>query len=125
MGTTGRYVGYYEVDSTDKVREYLRKEYTWSEWEVIDLAPGTKKRSNWWVIMKQRETNKIRAMVVHTTNRAKREGMFYTKEVGEDMGPYSTDIPKRLFAMLTPLEEDGNEFAKEWRYRVGAGPVRG
>jgi hypothetical protein len=125
MGTTGRYVGYYEVDSTDKVREYLRKEYTWSEWEVIDLAPGTKKRSNWWVIMKQRETDKIRAMVVHTTNRAKREGMFYTKEVGEDMGPYSTDIPKRLFAMLTPLEEDGNEFAKEWRYRVGAGPVRG
>jgi hypothetical protein len=124
MGTTGHYVGYYEVDSTDKVKEYLRKEYTWSEWEVIDLAPGTKHRSNWWVIMKQRETDKIRAMVVHTTNRAKREGMFYTKEVAEDMGPYATDIPKRLFAMLTPLEEGESQYAAEWRDLVISGTVR-
>ena len=125
MGTTGRYVGYYEVDSTDKVREYLRKEYTWSEWEVIDLAPGTKKRSNWWVIMKQRETDKIRAMVVHTTNRAKREGMFYTTDVAEDMGPHATDIPKRLFRMLTPLEEGESQYAAEWRDLVIRGTVRG
>ena len=123
MGTTGHWVGYYETNTTEKVREWLRKQYTWDEWEALDLAPGTKKRSNWWVIMRQRETGKVRAMVVHTTNRAKRENTFYTKEVGEDMGPYATDIPKRLFSMLTPLEE-GERFASEWRDLVINGTVR-
>lgn len=125
MGTTGHYVTYWEMDSADKVREYLRKEYTWDEWQVSDLAQGTKHRSNWWLVMREVKTDRRVAMVVHTTNRAKRQGMFYTKEVGEDMGPYSTDIPKRLFAMLTPLKEDDSPYAKEWRERVIIGPVRG
>jgi hypothetical protein len=125
MGTTGHYVTYWEMDSADKVREYLRKEYTWDEWEVSDLAQGTKRRSNWWLVMREVKTDRRVAMVVHTTNRAKRQGMFYTKEVGEDMGPYATDIPKRLFAMLTPLKEDDSTYAKEWRERVIIGPVRG
>jgi hypothetical protein len=51
--------------------------------------------------------------------------MFYTKEVVEDMGPYATDIPKRLFSMLTPLEEGENEFAENWRNLVSSGTVRG
>ena len=50
--------------------------------------------------------------------------MFYTKEVGEDMGPHATDIPKRLFAMLTPLGED-QKYAMEWRDKVNSGTVRG
>ena len=91
---------------------------------MLDLAPGTKRRSNWWLALKQQETGKIRAVQVITSNRARSDGFFYTKEVGEDMGPYSTDIPKRLFAMLTPLE-DSDTYAKEWRDRVDIGPVRG
>lgn len=125
MGTTGHYVTYWQMDSVDKVREYLRKEYTWDKWQVADLAQGTKHRSNWWLVMREVETDRRMAMVVHTTNRAKREGMFYTKEISEDMGPYATDIPKRLFAALTPLEEDASPYAKEWRELVISGTVRG
>ena len=125
MGTTGHYVTYWEMDSVDKVREYLRKEYTWDEWQVLDLAPGTKHRSNWWLVMREVETDRRMAMVVHTTNRAKREGMFYTKEVSEDMGPHATDIPKRLFRMLTPLKDDDSQYAREWRDNVTSGIVRG
>ena len=125
MGTTGHWVGYYDTNTTEKVREWLRKEYTWDEWQVLDLAPGTKHRSNWWIALKQVGTGKVRALQVITSNRAKSEGMFYTKEVGEDMGPYSTDIPKRLFAMLTPLEPDEGQWAREWRELVANGTVRG
>lgn len=124
MGTTGNPVGYWEVDSTDKIREWLVKQYTWDKWAVLDLAPGTKRRSNWWLVLNEIATGKTRAVVVITSNRAKSQGMFYTKEVGEDMGPYATDIPQRLFEKLTPLEEADN-YAKEWRERVIAGPTRG
>ena len=126
MGTTGHYVTYWEMDTAEKVKEYLRKEYTWDEWEVLDLAQGTKRRSNWWLVMREVKTDRRVAMVVHTTNRAKSQGMFYTKEVAEDMGPYATDIPKRLFAMLTPLNmEEGQTYAKGWRELVINGTVRG
>jgi len=118
MGTTGHPVGYWEVDTTEKIRDWLIREYSWSEWTVIDLAQDSKTRSDWWIIMRQPESGKTRAMVVHTQNRAKREGFFYTKEVGEDMGPYSTGIPKRLFKQLTPLEESDSPYAREWRDRV-------
>ena len=40
MGTTGHPVGYWEMNTTEKVREWLRKQYTWDEWRVHDLAPG-------------------------------------------------------------------------------------
>ena len=53
MGTTGHPVGYWEMNTTEKVREWLRKQYTWDEWRVHDLAPGTKLRSNWWIALKQ------------------------------------------------------------------------
>lgn len=125
MGTTGHYVGYWDMDSTDKIREWLRKEYTWSEWEVADLAQGTKYRNNWWLVMREVATDRHMALVVHTTNRGKREGIFYTKEVSEDMGPHATDIPKRLFAMLTPLGENDSTYAKDWRQLVTEGIVRG
>jgi hypothetical protein len=124
MGTTGHPVGYWEVSNTEKLREWLRKQYTWSEWEVLDLAPGTKRRSNWWLIMRETATDRTKAVVVHTNNRAKSEGFFYTKEVSEDMGPHATDIPKRLFAMLTPLGEQ-ESFAQGWRDRVINETVRG
>jgi len=124
VGTTGNYVGYYDMNTTEKVREWLRKEYTWSEWGVLDLAQGTKLRSNWWLALKNAETGKVRAMLVITNNRAKSEGMFYTKEVGEDMGPHSTDIPKRLFALLTQLEPDESPYAEKWREEVTNGIVR-
>jgi hypothetical protein len=124
MGTTGNPVGYWEVDSADKIREWLRKQYTWDKCEVVDLAQGTKRRNNWWLVLREPESGKTRAMVVMTSNRAKSQGFFYTKEIVEDMGPYSTDIPKRLFAMLSPLDEADN-YAKEWRERVIIGPARG
>ena len=126
MGTTGHYVNYYEMSTTEKVREWLRKYYTWEKWEVLDLAQGTKRKSNWWLAMRERETGKVRAMCVITNNRAKREGMFYTKEGDESVGPYATDIPKRLFALLTPLDpEEERGFAKEWREKVASGEIRG
>ena len=105
MGTTGHPVGYWEMNTTEKVREWLRKQYTWDEWRVHDI--GTRDEATEQLVdgaQNQVETGKVRAMQVITSNRAKSDGFFYTKEVGEDMGPYSTDIPKRLFAMLTPLE---------------------
>ena len=77
MGTTGHPVGYYEVDTTEKVREWLKREFTWDAIEVLDLAPGTKARSNWWMAVKIKETGKVRAMLAMTSNRAKSAGMFY------------------------------------------------
>lgn len=124
MGTTGHPVGYWEVDSTEKIKEWLRKEYTWDKCEVLDLAPGTKRRSNWWLALREVGTDKVRAMVVITSNRSKSQGMLYTKEVVEDMGPYATDIPQRLLQRLSPLE-DSETHAKEWRDRVRIGPARG
>ena len=124
MGTTGHPVGYYEVDTTAKVREWLKREFTWDAIEVLDLAPGTKARSNWWMAVKIKETGKVRAMLAMTSNRAKSEGMFYIKVNDEYAGPYATDIPKRLFEMLTPLDEDAS-YAKEWREKVINGTVRG
>jgi hypothetical protein len=125
MGTTGHYVGHKAMATTEQVRSWLRKEYTWNQWRVLDLAPGTKVRSNWWIVLENRDSGEIRAMQVITTNYVKSEGMFYTKEVGEDMGPYSTDIHKRLFAMLTPLNAEGDWWAREWRLKVTNGTVRG
>lgn len=124
MGTTGHPVGYWEVDSTEKIKEWLRKQYTWDKCEVLDLAPGTKRRSNWWLALREVGTDKVRAMVVITSNRSKSQGMLYTKEVVEDMGPYATDIPQRLLQRLSPLE-DSETYAKEWRDRVRIGPARG
>jgi hypothetical protein len=124
MGTTGHPVGYYDTNTTEKIREWMLKEYSWDEYFVMDAAPGTKRKSNWWLTMRRPATGDTVAMLVITSNRAKSEGMFYTKEVGEDMGPYATDIPKRLFETLTPLEPD-QKYAIEWRERVIAGPVRG
>ncbi len=124
MGTTGHPVGYYEVDTTEKVREWLKRTYTWDAIEVLDIAQGTRLRSNWWMAVRVKKTGKVRAMLSMTTNRAKSEGMFYTKENDENAGPYATDIPKRLFNMLTPLDED-ETYAQEWREKVTNGVVRG
>jgi len=124
MGTTGHPVGYYEVDTTEKVREWLKRQYTWDAIEVLDIAPGTKARSNWWMAVKIKETGKVRALLAMTSNRAKSEGMFYIKDNDEGAGPYATDIPKRLFRMLTPLDED-ETYAREWRDKVNNGTVRG
>jgi hypothetical protein len=123
MGTTGHPVGYYEVDTTEKVREWLKRRYTWDAIEVLDIAQGTRLRSNWWMAVRIKETGKVRAMLSMTTNRAKSEGMFYTKEDDENAGPYATDIPKRLFQMLTPLDED-ETYAREWREKVSSGKIR-
>lgn len=117
MGTTGHPVGYYEVDATEKVREWLKRTYTWDAIEVLDIGQGTRLRSNWWMAIRIKETGKVRAMLSMTTNRAKSEGFFYTKENDENAGPYATDIPKRLFNMLTPLDED-ETYAHDWRDRV-------
>ena len=117
MGTTGHPVGYYEVDTTEKVREWLKRTYTWDAIEVLDIAQGTRLRSNWWMAIRIKETGKVRAMLSMTTNRARSEGFFYTKENDENAGPYATDIPKRLFNMLTPLDED-ETYAQGWRDRV-------
>jgi hypothetical protein len=125
MGTTGHPVGYYEMNTTERIKEWLRNQYTWDTWQVLELAPGTKRRSNWWLAIQEKETGKIRAMLVITSNRAKREGMFYTKELDEFGGPYATDIPKRLFSMLTPLEPEESPWAQEWRDKVSNGLVRG
>jgi hypothetical protein len=124
MGTTGYPVGYYQVDTPDKVREWLKHEFTWDAVEVLDIAPGLKRRSNWWMAAKIKETGKVRALLAITSNRAKSQGMFYVKALDEKVGPYATDIPKRLFDMLTPLDDD-ETYAIEWRERVIAGPVRG
>ena len=118
MGTTGHPVGYYETNTTERVKEWLRNRYTWDTWEVLDLAPGTKHRSNWWLAMREIQTGKVRAMLVITSNRAKSQGMFYTKENDETAGPSDTDIPKRLFAILTPLEPGESAWAQEWRDKV-------
>lgn len=125
MGTTGHYVTYYEMSSPEKVKSWLKRTYTWEKWEVIDLAPGSKRRSNWWLVMEERESGKRLAMCVITSNRAKQQGMFYTKEVDETVGPHATDIPKRLFAMLTPLGPNDSEYAKEWRESVANNLIRG
>ena len=125
MGTTGNPVGYWDMDSTEKIREWIRRTYSWEGCQVLDVAQGTKRKSNWWMVIRDPMSDKTKAVVVITQNRAKSEGMFYTKEVVEDMGPYATDIPKRLFSMLTPLEEGENEFAENWRNLVSSGTVRG
>ena len=124
MGTTGHPVGYYEVDTTEKVREWLKRTYTWDAIEVLDIAQGTRLRSNWWMAVRIKMTGKVRAMLSITTNRAKSEGFFYTKENDENAGPYATDIPKRLFNMLTPLDED-ETYAHDWRDRVQHEAPRG
>jgi hypothetical protein len=125
MGTTGHPVGYYEVDTTERLRGWLERQYTWSEWRVIDLGRGTKRPSNWWLALEKVETGKVMAVQVIVNNRSKRAGMLYTKEVSEDMGPYATDIPKRIFSKLTPLAPEDGEHAREWRNRVSGGLVRG
>ena len=124
MGTTGHPVGYWDMNTTEKVRDWMKRTYTWDSIEVLDIAQGTRARSNWWMAVKIKETGKVRAMLSITSNRAKSEGMFYTKENDEGAGPYATDIPKRLFAMLTPLDDD-ETYAKEWRDNVTSGIVRG
>jgi len=124
MGTTGHPVEYWDMNTTEKVRDWLKRQYNWDAIEVLDIAQGTRARSNWWMAVNIKETGKVMATLVITSNRAKSEGMFYTKEVGEDMGPHATDIPKRLFAMLTPLGED-QKYAMEWRDKVNSGTVRG
>ncbi len=113
------------MDSTEKIREWIRRTYSWEGCQVLDVAQGTKRKSNWWMVIRDPMSDKTKAVVVITQNRAKSEGMFYTKEVVEDMGPYATDIPKRLFSMLTPLEEGENEWASNWRNLVSSGTVRG
>jgi hypothetical protein len=124
MGTTGHPVGYCEMNTTEKVREWLKRQYTWDSYEVLDAAPGTKRKSNWWLTIKHKETGRVMAVLVITSNRAKSQGMFWTKENDETAGPYATDIPARLFSTLTPL--DGEElYAREWRERVRIGPARG
>jgi len=74
--------------------------------------------------VKIKETGKVRALLAMTSNRAKSEGMFYIKDNDEGAGPYATDIPNRLFRMLTPLDED-ETYAREWRDKVNNGTVRG
>jgi hypothetical protein len=125
MGTTGHPVSYYETDTREKLAQWLKRQYTWDTWQVKDLAPGTKRPSNWWLLMEEKATGKTRALLVITSNRAKREGYLYTKEIGETDGPVATDIPRRLFQQLTPLTETDGTWAKEWRQTVQTAPARG
>lgn len=119
MGTTGHYVKYFELDSDSKIKEWLRNYYSWEKWEVLDLAKDSKDKSVWWLAMREHATGDVRALSVITSNRAKREGMFYTKEGDETVGPYAVGIPKKLWKLLTPLHEKELEgYAGDWRKRV-------
>jgi hypothetical protein len=118
MGTTGHPVRYFELDSTEKIKNWLKDYYTWEKWEVLDLARDSKTTNDWWFAMRERETGRVRAQLVATSNRAKREGMFYTKEGDESVGLGSLTIPKKIWALLTPLDETDNAESYEWRKAV-------
>ena len=45
----------------------------------------------------------------------RREGLLYTKPVGEDMGPVEDRCPARILDLLS--DPPSNEYAREWRQR--------
>ena len=45
---------------------------------------------------------------------------FGYKMMSEEMGPYSYDMPERLFKLLSPLTSEDSEYAANWRKRVAA-----
>jgi hypothetical protein len=123
MGWTGTHR---EKGITNK--EWFEK--SWAEgYEQVDIASGSINRNNVYVALRKPDGNVI-GVVILTRWSPKEYFNFMEKSVSEDMGPREYDMPKRIYDLLSPLEEvypdadfeadSSARWAKEWREKIEA-----
>lgn len=110
MGWTGCFIDCPKTKE-ERIREALRQEGYHAE-DIVDMAlVGTV------LYMAVRLQNGIVYGTVLLTNYDRYRQEFYTKVIGEDMGPCEIDCPKRILDKLSPTD---NEYAITWRDRCDA-----
>lgn len=115
-------------------KEFFTQEYAREDgFEVLDVAAGSIDRSN--VYMALRLPRGVVIGVAYLTKWSPRSAYnFGWKDMDESMGPNISDMPERIYKLLSPLEEvypdadfeadSSPRWAKEWRQRVEAHHAR-
>lgn len=105
---------YLRKDEDTTAAEFLRKEFTSTNCEVLDVAV---KLRTAYAACRNTKTGEVFALVVLLDYRPKDYYNFGYKDMDETMGPYECDCPERILKLLTPTD---HEYALGWRERCWA-----
>lgn len=111
-------------------KEWFGRDLGGEHYEVLDVATGSFDRNNVYAAVRRLDQGYIFGVAILTRWRRNDPYNFGQKEMDESMGPNISDMPERIYKLLSPLEEvyPGADFdadssprwAKEWRERVEA-----
>lgn len=127
MGWTGTHRA--KGEATHK--EWFTRDLSGENYEVLDVAGGSINRNHVYAAVRRIDKDYVFGVAILTQWRPKDYYNFYQKEMDESMGPSISDMPERIYKLLSPLdaiygpdadyEADGSaRWAKEWRERVEA-----
>lgn len=99
--------------------EWFRKEYNNDHFKVIDVA--IVHRTELYAAVKEIPTGKVICFIFRLGYMSRDYHNFSYKDMTEFAGPFMYRCPKRIFSLLTTLEDTAdNERAIDWRKSVSA-----
>jgi len=122
---------------THRERGISNKEWFAKEWgegyEQVGIASGSINRNHVYVALRTPDGPVI-GVAILTHWKPKSHYNYSWKSMDESMGPSISDMPERIYKLLSPLDEvypdadfeaeGGPKWAKEWRERIEAHHAR-
>lgn len=108
MGWTGMF----NWDRSEKNSEILNREFFSSAEFKYEALKWSGNGGHTWCLYKNKETNKVYAMLVLCSRDSKRHEFCY-KDIELSMGPYEYDMPASWIPLIKDTYKD-SEYAQDW-----------
>ena len=108
MGWTGMF----NWSSSEKNKDILNREFFGSAEHKYEALKWSGNGGHTWCLYKNKETNKVYAMVVLCSRDKKRHEFAY-KDIELSMGPYEYDMPSSWIPLIKDTYKD-SEYAMDW-----------
>ena len=108
MGWTGMF----NWSSSEKNKDILNREFFGSAELKYEALKWSGNGGHTWCLYKNKETNKVYAMLVLCSRDSKRHEFCY-KDIELSMGPYEYDMPSSWIPLIKDTYKD-SEYAMDW-----------
>lgn len=108
MGWTGMY----DWSSSEKNKDILNREFFGGAERKYEALKWSGNGGHTWCLYRNKETNKVYAMLVLCSRDSKRHEFCY-KEIELSMGPYEYDMPASWIPLIKETYKD-EQYAQDW-----------
>lgn len=108
MGWTGMF----NWSSSEKNKDILNREFFGSAERKYEALKWSGNGGHTWCLYRNKETNKVYAMLVLCSRDSKRHEFFY-KDIELSMGPYEYDMPSSWIPLIKETYKD-EQYAQDW-----------